>query len=202
MMAVAAGALAGSLALDLGTKAWAWERLQGDPGIVVVDRFFLFDFAFNTGAAFGMLADESNARTFFIVVTLAAFAYLVRLAMTLPTNARSSFVALGLIAGGALGNLHDRIVRVKTAKVYFAKIDFSDLLAHASQVADSLAQTRHYVEIERYGVVDFIVVYYWPGRRWPAFNIADVSLVVGVALFMLYLQRQGKQTAKAGESES
>ena len=40
-------------------------------------------------------------------------------------------------------------------------------------------------------VVDFIVVYYWPGKRWPAFNIADAALVAGVLLFMIYLRRHG-----------
>jgi signal peptidase II len=83
---------------------------------------------------------------------------MARLALTLSTRASSGFVAIGLIASGALGNLHDRFVRV-----------FMD----------------------QYGVVDFIVVYYWPGKRWPAFNIADAALVAGVLLFMIYLRRHG-----------
>ena len=43
------------------------------------------------------------------------------------------------------------------------------------------------VDRVRYGhVVDFIDVLYWPGKHWPAFNIADSAIVcgaVGLALF-------------------
>ena len=34
-------------------------------------------------------------------------------------------------------------------------------------------------------VRDFIDVVYWPGRHWPAFNIADSMLCVGVALVVI-----------------
>ena len=43
------------------------------------------------------------------------------------------------------------------------------------------------VDRVRFGhVVDFIDVVYWPGKHWPAFNIADSAIVcgaVGLALF-------------------
>jgi lipoprotein signal peptidase len=81
-----------------------------------------------------------------------------RLALDPADPRPSAFVAIGLIASGALGNLHDRFVRVLDGN---------------------------------YGVVDFIVVFYWPGKRWPAFNIADAALVAGVLLFMIYLRRHG-----------
>lgn len=149
-----------ALALDLWTKAWAWEHLRQSPGRAIIPNFFHLEFAFNTGSAFGFLRDAGWSRAFFIVITVAALVYMARLAMTLTTRAPSGFVAIGLIASGALGNLHDRFVRV-----------FMD----------------------QYGVVDFIVVYYWPGKRWPAFNIADAALVAGVLLFMIYLRRHGDQ---------
>ena len=34
-------------------------------------------------------------------------------------------------------------------------------------------------------VRDFIDVAYWPGRHWPAFNIADTMLCVGVGLLII-----------------
>jgi len=34
-------------------------------------------------------------------------------------------------------------------------------------------------------VRDFIDVVYWPGRHWPAFNIADSLLCIGVALLIM-----------------
>ncbi len=157
-IALVLGALIPALALDLWSKAWAWDNLRMQPSRVIVPDFFHLEFAFNTGSAFGFLRDAGWSRAFFIAITVAALVYMARLAMTLPTKAPSGFIAIGLIASGALGNLHDRFVRV-----------FMD----------------------QYGVVDFIVVYYWPGQRWPAFNIADAALVAGVLLFMIYLHRHG-----------
>ena len=34
-------------------------------------------------------------------------------------------------------------------------------------------------------VRDFIDIVYWPGKHWPAFNVADSLLCVGVALILL-----------------
>ena len=159
-IALVLGVLIPTLALDLWTKAWAWDNLRQQAGKVIVDGFFRLEFAFNTGSAFGFLRDADWARAFFIAVTVGALVYMARLALTLPTRAPSAFVAIGLIAGGALGNLHDRFIRTF---------------------------------LDHHGVVDFIVVNYWPGKRWPAFNIADAALVAGVLLFMIYLRRHGDQ---------
>jgi signal peptidase II len=157
-LALVMAVLVPSLALDLWTKAWAWNNLREAPAKIFSQGLFHLEFAFNTGSAFGFLRDAAWSRAFFIVITLAALVYMGRLAMTLPTRFPSAFVAIGLIASGALGNLHDRFVRVYQGE---------------------------------YGVVDFIVVFYWPGKRWPAFNIADAALVAGVLLFMIYLRRHG-----------
>jgi signal peptidase II len=161
------------LAADLWTKAWAWETLRGKPPIRVIDRVFHLEFAFNTGSAFGMLRDYGWARAFFIIVTALAVTYMIRMALTLPRRYPSGFVAVGLVLGGALGNLHDRIVR--SMEVFGQGV--------------------------RHGVVDFIVVFYWPGKRWPAFNIADAVLVAGVLLFMIYLHRHGDRL-EGGDPES
>ncbi len=161
-----------SLAVDLWTKALAWENLRDQPPIRLVKGFFHLEFGFNTGSAFGFLRDASWARTFFIVVTILALVYLTRLAMHLPRQWASGFWGIGLIAGGALGNLHDRLFRTMSL----------------------------FGEGERHGVVDFLVVFYWPGKRWPAFNVADAVLVAGVALFMIYLRRHGEASVP-GEGE-
>ena len=43
-----------------------------------------------------------------------------------------------------------------------------------------------YDRIFNYGLVrDFIDVVYWPGRHWPAFNVADSMLCIGVALLLI-----------------
>jgi signal peptidase II len=157
-----AAVVAGVLGVDLWTKAWAWDALRDGEVITIVENWFYFEFGFNTGAAFSFLRDGSYARMTFIVVTLAALLYMARLAATLPTRFRSAFVAVALVTGGALGNLHDRLFRVMELR----------------------GEMRH-------GVVDFIKVYYWPGKVWPTFNVADVALVVGVGLLFIFLTRHG-----------
>jgi signal peptidase II len=161
-LALAALVMLAGLGIDLWTKAWAWDTLRTGETTVIVDGFAYFEFGFNTGSAFSLLRGVSWARVFFIGVTVAALGYMVRLALTLPTRWASGYVAVGLIASGALGNLHDRIFRTMT----------------------TFGETTH-------GVVDFIKIYYWPGKPWPTFNVADVALVLGVALLVLYMSRHG-----------
>jgi len=61
-------------------------------------------------------------------------------------------------------------------------------------------------------VVDFIRVYWetelpWVGTQWPTFNIADVTITIGIVLLLIDGQRQGKaekeaeKAAKAAEDE-
>jgi signal peptidase II len=150
------------LVADLWSKAWAWEALRDGDAITVIDKWFYYEFGFNTGSAFSFLRDAAYARATFIVVTILALLYMARLAATLPTRHVIAFVAVGLVTGGALGNLHDRLFR--------------------------LMEIRGQM---RYGVVDFIKIYYWPGRVWPTFNVADMALVIGVGLLFIFLARHG-----------
>lgn len=161
-----------TLGLDLWSKAWAWENLRNAPAKTVVENWFYFEFGFNTGAAFSFLRDASYARMVFIGVTVLALLYMARLAWTMPTKHRSAFMAVALVAGGALGNLHDRLVR-------------------QMEIRGEL----------HYGVVDFIKIFYWDNKPWPTFNIADVALVVGVGLLFIYLTRHGDPNDSKSKSD-
>jgi signal peptidase II len=120
--------LVATLALDLWSKAWAWSQLRRAEPIMVIDPLLEFSFSFNLGAAFGFLDDASWSRVFFIAVTLLALAYMAWLAYTLPTRRAYGFVAVGLIAAGAAGNLHDRLVRANDGGNYgvvdFIKVNY------------------------------------------------------------------------------
>lgn len=120
--------LAATLALDLWSKAWAWNNLRRAKPIMVIDPLLEFSFSFNLGAAFGFLNDASWSRMFFIAVTMLALGYMAWLAFTLPTRRAYGFVAVGLIAAGASGNLHDRLVRANDGGWYgvvdFIKINY------------------------------------------------------------------------------
>src|SRR5690606_23742451 len=51
-----------TVALDLWTKAWAWDTLREGKVITVVENWAYFEFGFNTGSAFSLGRDAGWAR--------------------------------------------------------------------------------------------------------------------------------------------
>ncbi|OEU67520.1 MAG: signal peptidase II [Desulfovibrio sp. S3730MH75] len=78
----------------------------------LIPDYFNLVYVVNKGAAFGFLnrGDITWQRTFFIVVTVVALSAIAMLLKS--TNKKDSFAisGLGLILGGAVGNLIDRIL--------------------------------------------------------------------------------------------
>jgi signal peptidase II len=97
------------LILDQLTKYTIEKRVRLYEVIMVVPDFFNITHVRNKGAAFGLLATASGAwrNMFLIAVSLAALAVIV--ALVRKTGERLQLVSLSLIAGGAVGNLIDRI---------------------------------------------------------------------------------------------
>ena len=144
---VIAGAV---LALDQVTKYVVLARLVPGAPVVVLDDLLNLTLVRNPGLAFGVLAGVPLAwRWVVATLSIAALLVLGRLALRmLPASGWLGRLSLGLIFGGAIGNLIDRA---------------------------------------RWGsVVDFIDVY-WKSYHWPAFNVADSSISVGVTLLALQL---------------
>ncbi len=77
--------------------------------ITIIPGFFNITYVRNKGAAFGILSGlpEFWRSAFFIAVTIVAVAAIV--ALTIKTTDRLPVYAFSLIAGGAVGNLIDRI---------------------------------------------------------------------------------------------
>jgi signal peptidase II len=148
------------IALDQWTKILARHHLPqlGHRGRDVVANFFKLRFSENTGVAFGMLQSMPGGRILLTLVALGAFLLVLHyLRKTDPDHLRLH-VALGLVGGGAVGNLIDRIM---------------------------------------YGRVTDFIVWYYRDHEWPAFNIADAALVVGVALMAIDMIGASKATAPA-----
>ena len=105
-------ALVVSLALDQITKIWIVQSLSYADRITVIENFFYITHVRNPGAAFGILASspEPFRLTFFITVTLIAIALIFSFYRRLAPGDRLSALALGLILGGAVGNLIDRVI--------------------------------------------------------------------------------------------
>jgi signal peptidase II len=100
-----------SLALDILTKYLVSANLVYSDRIPVIEGFFYLTHVRNTGAAFGLFQNAPAAirLTFFIGVSAVAIAIIIQFFRNLAPGDRLSALALGLILGGAVGNLIDRI---------------------------------------------------------------------------------------------
>jgi signal peptidase II len=101
-------AAAGTVILDLITKLIAEATLLRTPGISVFGDWFQLRLVYNQGAAFGLHVGPYSRWIFFTVALVAVFV-LARMSRTSPVGDRFRQLALGLVAGGAVGNLIDRV---------------------------------------------------------------------------------------------
>ena len=134
-LALAAIALAAVIA-DQVTKHVVASHLRLGEGLHVVGPFTIRHVE-NSGIAFGFF---SSATAAVIVVTVIAIAYFARSGARHPVLP----VALGLVIGGSISNLADRV-----------RLGF---------------------------VTDFLDF-----RYWPAFNLADSFIVIGVGILLAAL---------------
>lgn len=141
-------------AVDQLTKAAIMARLLENQMVEVIPGFFNIVFFMNPGAAFGIFDEGGVLGTAFLiaisVVSLVVVAVLVR-----QSGDDLLTVGLSLVAGGAVGNLIDRV---------------------------------------RFGeVVDFLD-FQFGAFHWPAFNVADSAITVGVviAVFSYYFRGHGE----------
>lgn len=99
----------------------------------------------NTGAAFSLF---QGGQLFFLAVTVVAFGMLIYFQRAFRGRGTLLHVVLGLVLGGTLGNLIDRV---------------------------RLGYVTDFVSM---GVGDL---------RWPTWNVADASIVVGILALVAYL---------------
>lgn len=171
-----------SLLLDITTKAWAEITLTGrpahEPSIIVLPEHLTFTLAYNKGGAWGLLQDSSEMvrLPFFLAVSVLAILFIVSLYGKLVPGQVALKWGLPLVLGGALGNLSDRITRSSV-------IDFIDYRAEwvlsmnqaIAKVAKGWALTDH----------------------WPTFNVADISICIGVGLMAVDMFTSRRDAAPA-----
>ena len=107
---------------DQISKRWVVEALYYGQNVSVIEGFFDITHVRNPGGAFSLLAGASSdwRLPFFLGAGAIAITLLLVFYRRLPARARLSAASLGLILGGALGNLTDRVV-------YGEVIDWLDL---------------------------------------------------------------------------
>jgi len=93
-------------ALDRLSKAWALHVLAPVGSRPLFDDWFRLTYVRNTGVAFGLGAGKGLP---FAAITLVALVLVIGLAASPRSRTWPRSIALGLIVGGAAGNLLDRI---------------------------------------------------------------------------------------------
>lgn len=136
-------------ASDQLSKLWIRAHLELGESLSITDRLSLI-YIGNTGSAFGLLANQTFL---IIIISIAALLFILLFLRYLSPATTLSIVSVGLIMGGAVGNLIDRL---------------------------------------RFGyVTDFIYFRLWGNFHWPAFNIADAAITVGVFVLIYSFYRSG-----------
>ncbi len=92
--------------LDQSTKHWAVNSLSDGHIVHVIDDILRFRLTFNPGAAFSFATGFT-----FVFTIIAAAVVVVILRISRKLASWPWAIALGLLLGGALGNLIDRIFR-------------------------------------------------------------------------------------------
>jgi signal peptidase II len=127
------------VALDQATKYLVLNRMSLNESIPLLPDFIYFTYIQNPGSAFGFMSNlEPFIRIpFFIAATLAA-TFIVYMYQKLLAHERIwTRIALGLVWGGALGNLVDRLLYGKV--VDFIEMRYFDYqwFPYIFNVADS-----------------------------------------------------------------
>lgn len=121
------------LVLDQLTKAWVRAELTlGEPVRVVGDYVRLL-YIQNEGAAFGLSVGRYSSLVFLVLAAVASTIVLI-LYLRTPQEHRVERIALGLILGGALGNIVDRVrwervvdfIQVGVAEHYWPIFNLAD----------------------------------------------------------------------------
>ncbi|MCW5729444.1 MAG: signal peptidase II [Alphaproteobacteria bacterium] len=131
--------------LDQVSKLWLLGLMQRHQGFIEVTPFFNLVMVWNRGVSFGLFAANSSQQRW-LLIGIAVFMVVVLLVWLVRSRDPWLAGGLGLVIGGAIGNVVDRL---------------------------------------RFGAVADFFDFHAFGFHWPAFNIADSAIVVGVAILLL-----------------
>ena len=146
--------------LDQLTKWLVVRFVSPEESRLVISGFFNLVNWTNTGAAWGIFQNNNLVLATISLLTILAL-YLFRRSFQL--SRWGSCIALGLIAGGIIGNLIDRV---------------------------------------RVGYVIDFLFFYVGQYHWPAFNVADSAICVGVGLYIILSWRNDAAARKGQPATS
>jgi signal peptidase II len=133
------------MVLDQISKWWIITAVMQPPRVIEVTSFFNLVMAWNRGVSFSLFTHDAEFMPYVLVAVALGIVVFLLSWLRRADRAFLAF-AIGMVIGGALGNVIDRL--------------------RFGEVADFL---------------DFHVL----GYHWPAFNVADTGISVGVALIVI-----------------
>ncbi|MCZ6604542.1 MAG: signal peptidase II [Alphaproteobacteria bacterium] len=139
--------IAAIIAADQFSKWLILELVMQPARVVEILPFFNVVLVYNRGISFGILGAGSAVQTWLLIALAIIIVVLLLYWLRGATNWVTA-LAIGAVAGGAVGNIIDRLMPTRRAVVDF--LDF-----HAA------------------------------GYHWPAFNIADSAIVLGVVALLI-----------------
>lgn len=107
--------------VDQATKAWAVAALTGQPSVRVFGDFFMFSLVYNQGGAMGTAL---GSPMYYLAVALLILPFILYYIYYHRAETPLA-LALSFIAGGAIGNIIDRIRFGQV--VDFIDVDFFDI---------------------------------------------------------------------------
>ncbi len=110
---------AATAVLDQATKLAARALLTPGKSVAIIPGFFDLDLVYNRGAAFGILPDWTPL---LVILGLCAIYAFFRLGNNAATQSSRLIFALGLLTGGAIGNLIDRFASREQAVTDFISL--------------------------------------------------------------------------------
>lgn len=152
------GLAIGVFALDQAVKAIVLAFMGPAQVITVIPGFFDLVNVRNRGAAFGFLNRPDIEWQFWLFLAATCIAVWAIIALARQSRREKMLLAgLGLVLGGALGNLLDRVR-------YRAVVDYLD--------------------------------FYVGDWHWPAFNVADMGICIGVFVACVATWRKPRHTGE------
>jgi signal peptidase II len=133
------------MVLDQISKWWIITAVMQPPRVIEVTSFFNLVMAWNRGVSFSLFTHDAEFMPYVLVAVALGIVVFLLSWLRRADRAFLAF-AIGMVIGGALGNVIDRL---------------------------------------RFGAVADFLDFHVLGYHWPAFNVADTAISVGVALIVI-----------------
>ena len=166
------GLAAAVLVLDQATKWLIVAVVMQPPRVIEVTGFFNLVLTYNTGVSFGIGSSGEATWQPWALSALSLTIVAGLIYWLRQQQHRLPAVAIGAVIGGAIGNVIDRI---HTGP--HGVIDFLDFHAAVLEILPT-------------------------GRHWPAFNVADAAITLGVAALVvdgLFLEGRRATNTSSGK---